>query len=205
MALDQALFERTVSSGIATARFYNWDGPAQTVGYFHQFDEGGADESTQSVRRYTGGGVVEHGEDLTFVLNFPPDSTNSAERYRWIHQALVDALVDEGFPARLETASRSSAGGHCFTQPVTSDILDQAGTKICGGAQRRSRGFVIHQGSIRLPESLRAPQAAWIDRLILKLTDRSESISDEEMAHLNARAVILTQERYAHPHWNRRA
>jgi len=203
MALDQALFEHTFSTGIATVRFYQWGELARTVGYFHRFDPNDHKNGTRPVRRFTGGGVVDHGEDLTFVLNFPESSTTTAERYRWIHQCIVEALAGAGFAATLEKEARSSAGGLCFAQPVTSDIIDATGTKIGGGAQRRSQGSVIHQGSIRLPATLRDPQAGWIDHLIHGLAECSDAINDDERKHLEARTVTLTEEQFENSQWNR--
>jgi hypothetical protein len=54
------------------------------------------------VRRFTGGGLVEHGEDLTFALTIPPRTglalADTATRYRQIHEALAGALLEAGVP-----------------------------------------------------------------------------------------------------------
>ena len=55
------------------------------------------------VRRWTGGGIVFHGEDLTYSLVIPGSDTAFAESsisiYEKIHRALCDALSETGQPA----------------------------------------------------------------------------------------------------------
>lgn len=200
MALDQALFEHAAKTGVANARFYTWEQPARTVGYFHEF--GPTDDN--AIRRFTGGGVVEHGKDLTFVLNLPKSTEMTSALYRWIHESIVGALSQTGFEARLENQQRFSAGGDCFAQPVTSDILGGDGKKIGGGAQRRSRGSVIHQGSIRLPSRLRDPHSPWIDKFLESIAKQEKKISDPEKSILDKEANRLVENRYETDQWNRR-
>ncbi len=207
MAVDQALFEQTLGSGVASARFYGWSEPATTVGYFHQFQTGSS-LPPYPVRRYTGGGLVEHGEDLTFVITLPRDSApahlTGEERYRWIHEALAGALVEAEVPVVLESAPSPSATGPCFTNAVTWDLLStKTGKKIGGGAQRRSSGAVIHQGSVRLPESLRDPEADWIDSFLSLLATRSEPLSEKKVEALRAPTMEFLTHRFSTESWNR--
>ena len=198
MALDQALFEHAAETGIANIRFYSWGEPARTVGYFHRFEP---DEKC-AIRRFTGGGVVDHGEDLTFVINLPKCSVSTGALYDWIHRQVVGALSREGIAARLESNEQTSAGGDCFALPVTSDILDSEGNKIGGGAQRRSRGSVIHQGSLRLPPALRDPDAGWIDQWLNGLAEQVEVFRSDEKQSLDKMADKLVRERYETQQWN---
>jgi lipoate-protein ligase A len=204
MALDEALFHWSCRSGTAAARFYHWDHPAVTVGYFgHRPDPAAA----PAVRRYTGGGLVEHGEDLTFVLAFPagsPPSLDTAmERYRWIHESIASALSGSAFPVALAPTALSGTPGPCFANPVPWDLIDPAsGLKIGGGAQRRTRGAVIHQGSLRLPSGLRDPGAQWIDRFLGRLADSTAPIESGIQADLLREADRLRHGRYDDPGWN---
>ncbi len=198
MALDQALFEQAATSRIANIRFYSWNGTARTVGYFHRFQPGEA----RSIRRFTGGGVVDHGKDLTFVINLPLCTSSTEALYSWIHQQIVEALASENFTACLELHEKGSTGENCFAQPVTSDILDHNNAKIGGGAQRRSRSSVIHQGSLRLPPALRNPEAGWIDTLVDKLAEHSQILSDDAKRQLDKMADKLARERYETQQWN---
>src|SRR5438045_6612653 len=64
MAIDEALLECATAPSI---RFYKWDHPALSFGYFGKFTDV-ANHSTERdlVRRWTGGGLVFNGTDLTY-------------------------------------------------------------------------------------------------------------------------------------------
>ena len=112
------------------------------------------------VRRWTGGGVVFHGEDLTYAVVIPPSdpvfSESSRSIYAAIHAALCSALAANGECAELAPAAGVvDAGaaiidrGHsCFANPVRADVMID-GRKIAGAAQRRTRRGLLQQGSIQ--------------------------------------------------------
>ncbi len=201
MALDEALFLSAVEANTVRARFYNWSAPAITLGYFHK-----GEQTADAVRRMTGGGMVEHGDDLTFSLAYPKDTdfarTSGTERYSWVHQALAHALESADFRTDL-SADFGKASGPCFAAPVRWDILDPASReKIAGGAQRRSRGAVIHQGSIRIPAELRSPGVAWIDQFLTILAEKVTLLSGEEIDLLGKSARTLEFRKYGNSDWN---
>lgn len=67
MALDEALLE---SAAAPLLRFYRWRRPALSFGYFGRYDEAAAQSSHREiVRRWTGGGIVPHGDDLTYSVD----------------------------------------------------------------------------------------------------------------------------------------
>lgn len=209
MALDEALFHWSARTGLAAARFYHWETPVLTLGYFHRAEPGDPPLPEGTVRRYTGGGLVEHGTDLTFVLTLPAGGeaarATGMERYRWIHQALADALGDGGFPVALEPTRRSFEQGPCFSHPVAWDLRDPGtGKKIGGGAQRRSRGAVIHQGSVRLPEPLRDPRAGWISDFLRRLGETAVALDESICAALSHDAAARERDRYGSADWNQR-
>jgi len=202
MALDEALFLWSVETGVAAARFYHWDRPALTTGYFHRSDP------AASVRRLTGGGLVEHGEDLTFLLALPARSeaaiTPGPRRYQWIHEALAASLAAAAFPVSLAPTGIPASIGPCFTNTVPWDLLDpKTGEKIGGGAQRRSRGAVIHQGSLRLPRSMRHPEAHWIDHFLDQIAMTASPLSAEVRERLLAESLTRESSRYGNEAWNR--
>lgn len=169
MAIDEALFRLAAANETAVARVYGWDHPAVTFGYFGKE----ADQPATAARRITGGGRVEHGEDLTLTLVFPAGTevakAPSTERYRWIHSALAAGLAEAGSQVSLFDGTFEKSES-CFASPVPWDLLDPVtGKKIGGGAQRRSRGAVIYQGSFRLPPEFRSIDAAWIGRFIERI------------------------------------
>src|SRR4051794_16451877 len=69
MAVDEALLASTATP---TLRFYRWRGPSLSFGYFGRYTEVAAQsEEREVVRRWTGGGTVAHGDDLTYSLIVP--------------------------------------------------------------------------------------------------------------------------------------
>jgi len=205
MALDEALFLWSCRTGNPVARFYHWDHAAVTVGYFGSI---AGPDCGRAVRRYTGGGLVEHGEDLTFLLALPAGSppvlAPAMERYRWIHESLARALAFTGVSVVLARSGSATAAGPCFANPVSWDLIDpSSGIKLGGGAQRRIRGAVIHQGSLRLPPDLRDPDAPWLDRFLDHLADSTEPLAPENREESLLETDRLKRCRYDDPGWNR--
>jgi len=103
MAIDEALLEQTT---VASIRFYRWHVPALSFGYFGEFNEVAIYERDRDlVRRWTGGGIVFHGDDLTYSIVIPASDSVFAESsmtiYEKIHRALADALGAGGRRAEL--------------------------------------------------------------------------------------------------------
>ncbi len=69
MAIDEALLG---SATIPTIRFYRWRSPALSFGYFGKFSDVAIYAAERDlVRRWTGGGIVFHGDDLTYSIVIP--------------------------------------------------------------------------------------------------------------------------------------
>src|ERR1700730_10967615 len=103
MAIDEALLEIATAPSI---RFYRWDQPALSFGYFGRFaDVANYASERDIVRRWTGGGIVFHGDDLTYSIvvpaNDPVFEKSSMSIYENVHQAIRHALVGEGQHAEL--------------------------------------------------------------------------------------------------------
>jgi len=149
MALDEVLLglvERPL------LRVYAWKAPCVTFGYFQKYDlVKKLYPDQQLVRRWSGGGCVEHGEDMTFSL-MVPESESVAQQvpslfYRQLHEAIVVALRQHGIEARLAAQEDQLPGESCFVAPCPCDVMSNQ-KKIVGGAQRRSRGRMLYQGSL---------------------------------------------------------
>jgi lipoate-protein ligase A len=209
MALDEALLEWTLATGSAAIRFYHWEHPVRTFGYFTRPVGSGNEGTIESpVRRFTGGGLVEHGEDLTFALAIPPRTglalADTSTRYRSIHEALAGALLEAGVPVIPVSPDSAPSQGPCFANPVPWDLIDPvSGAKLAGGAQRRSRGAVLHQGSVRLPADLRAPEALWINGFLHRLAATVRPLDEAGCEHLLSQREGLVATRYGNPLWNR--
>ena len=145
MAIDEALLE-TVA--VPSIRFYQWDHPALSFGYFGKFEEV-ANHQRDIVRRWTGGGIVFHGEDLTYSIVIPASdaafSESSTSIYEKTHRAIQGAL---GSRAELAAIAQPKISESCFANAVRSDVL-MNGRKVAGAAQRRTRRGLLQQGSIQ--------------------------------------------------------
>src|SRR6188474_772318 len=98
MAIDEGLLE---SASIPTIRFYRWRSPALSFGYFGKFTDVAIYAAERDlVRRWTGGGIVFHGDDLTYSIVIPASDSvfdeSSIAIYEKIHRSLADALNGVG-------------------------------------------------------------------------------------------------------------
>jgi lipoate-protein ligase A len=150
MAIDEALLEVAT---VPSIRFYQWDHPAISFGYFGKFDDVAAHLNGRDiVRRWTGGGIVFHGQDLTYSVVIPNSDRAFAESsisiYEKIHRALCAALAANGQSVELAAAPMPKISESCFANPVRADVLLN-GFKVAGAAQRRTRLGLLQQGSIQ--------------------------------------------------------
>ena len=172
MSIDEALLE---TARIPTIRFFRWRSPALSFGYFGKFSDVATYATDRDlVRRWTGGGIVFHGDDLTYSIVIPVSDAVFAESsiaiYEKIHRSLADVLAANGQVAELATVAalcerrkskkgdlqiaqrrskdRRSLDTNCFANPVRADVI-MDGSKIAGAAQRGTRRGLLQQGSIQ--------------------------------------------------------
>jgi lipoate-protein ligase A len=189
MAVDEALLQEAAGSGIATLRFYQWNQPTLSLGYFQKYadrESHAESVSTECVRRQSGGGAIMHDRELTYSLTIPRGhwlATDAQGLYVAVHNAIAavlrNYLPDGVSPDRLCLYDAESAVGLddepflCFARRSRGDIVYTAPTpaapplthKIVGSAQRRSRGAVLQHGSILLARSEQAPELAGLGDL----------------------------------------
>jgi lipoate-protein ligase A len=144
----------------STIRFYRWRSPALSFGYFGKFSDVAVYAAERDlVRRWTGGGIVFHGDDLTYSIVIPASDPvfdeSSIAIYEKIHRALCGALAGHDQGAELATVAKhprlgdsGSLDNECFANPVHADVM-MDGRKIAGAAQRRTRRGLLQQGSIQ--------------------------------------------------------
>ncbi len=213
MAIDEALLE---TAKVPSIRFYQWKSPALSFGYFGKFaDVANYLAERNLVRRWTGGGTVFHGEDLTYSIVIPTSDPllgeSSMSIYKEIHCALCDALAEMGQHAVV--AAIGDRGGltsamengvtdpgynsHCFAHPVRADVMID-GRKIAGAAQRRTRGGLLHQGSIQYVD-LGNGLAEWFAK---KLSNNCEPRNLPNAVHY--RAEEIAARKYASEAWLRK-
>ena len=155
MAVDEWLLETATTPVL---RVYRWRGEWGSVGYFGSLGEAMTSfPGVEWVRRWTGGGTVDHRADWTYTVVAPAGgalaSCRGAESYRLVHAALAAALVAEGIPARLSTGAEATGATLCFENPVSHDLVGPGGTKLAGAGQRRTRAGLLHQGSVAVAAS----------------------------------------------------
>jgi lipoate-protein ligase A len=149
MACDETLM---AEAGRPVLRVFRWRRPWISAGYFSDMDAAARVRPDLPLcRRWTGGGIVVHEGDFTFALVVPRGEKLALERppesYRFIHLALVEALRVLGISSAL-AAEEPPADAECFARAVQHDVVAQ-GRKVAGGAQRRTRDGLLHQGSVQ--------------------------------------------------------
>ena len=153
MAVDQVLLENI--SDIPLLRFYSWDRPSVSFGYFESLATARTifnEKTLDYIRRWTGGGIVDHRADLTYTLAIPHThpwaALRGAESYRIIHEAVAEALNETETKCMLISENSGNDSVACFANPVAYDIVTPAGDKLAGAGQKRTRHGLLHQGSI---------------------------------------------------------
>jgi lipoyl(octanoyl) transferase len=224
MAIDEALLEYATDPVI---RFYRWHSPALSFGYFGRFADVASNRDERDlVRRWTGGGIVFHGKDLTYSIVIPASDAaffeSSMSIYEKIHRALVDALAETGEravvaavgssagalaktddPGSCKTAVAiartgiSDSGYNCFANPVRADVMID-NHKVAGAAQRRTRRGLLQQGSIQGTELEDSLSEQFAQALSANCRERKV---DEEILKL---ARELVEQKYGTTEWLRK-
>ena len=150
MALDEVLLGRATGPVL---RVYRWARAAVSFGYFGKVaDVEVAWPGREMVRRWTGGGIVPHGADVTYTLLVPRGCAffriGAAESYRTIHEGIAALLAEQGQAVCMAAAAGAKISDACFENPARYDLLGADG-KIAGAAQRRTRTGLLHQGSVQ--------------------------------------------------------
>ncbi|MCL1927408.1 MAG: lipoate--protein ligase family protein [Treponema sp.] len=183
MGLDEALLESVAgsitpenSAGLPVLRFYGWNPPAVSIGYFQDLAEEVDLEAAERcgfdlVRRVSGGGAVLHRSELTYSiivnLNHPLAGKNLDESYRILCQGLIHGLALLGIESVFSG---------------TNDILTE-GKKISGNAQTRRMNCLLQHGTILLDNDvetmfsvLKAPKEKNKGKLIEEIKERVTSL-----------------------------
>lgn len=150
MAVDEALLER---AAIPILRLYRWRRASMSFGYFGRYAEVAKQaDHREIVRRWTGGGIVPHGDDLTYSIIVPAGhawfARSSLQIYAGLHEAIRAALEANGIAAMLVSSAAPRISEECFANAIRADVVSN-GQKIAGAAHRRTRAGLLHQGSIQ--------------------------------------------------------
>jgi lipoate-protein ligase A len=177
MAIDKAVLVSNSEGKVPpTVRFFTWNPPAISIGYFQSLNEevdlDGCDRlGVDYVRRITGGGAVFHDKELTYSIVIPESHSeipkNIMESYGRICGALIKGLK------QLDIESRYV--------PINDIIVDKR--KISGNAQTRKMKTVLQHGTIlidvdieKMFSLLKVPNEKIKDKLISDVKQRVTSI-----------------------------
>src|SRR5437870_5102342 len=210
MAIDEGLLER---AEIPSIRFYRWGHAALSFGYFGRFaDVANYAARRDLVRRWTGGGIVSHGDDLTYSIVIPANDAAFSEStmsiYEKVHRALRDALGSNSpelatvaavcdCRIQINSAVADRRYNDCFANPVRADVMVN-GRKVAGAAQRCTRAGLLHQGSIQHVDLGKDFTERFAQELSGKWTARN---LDQTIFN---RLQEIGQQKYANQAWLRR-
>jgi lipoate-protein ligase A len=160
MAVDEALLRSAAEDGAATLRFYRWNEPTLSLGYFQRYadrQQHAASRTCAIVRRQTGGGAILHDRELTYSLVLPPShplTRQNEQLYQIVHEVFVNSLS----PSNERTLQPS----HLHIRSEGAGIRSSGEPFLC--FERQSKGDVIfifdgdQQDDAKLsPISARAP------------------------------------------------
>jgi lipoate-protein ligase A len=186
MALDEALLESTAGGSLPALRFYGWEPPAVSVGYFQGLTEEVDVDACRRlgfdlVRRISGGGAVLHKSELTYSIVMPLDHPLAGkdlnDSYRILCAGLIEALRLLGLPALF-----SGINDILAARPGGSAA---EGRKVSGNAQTRRLGCLLQHGTVLLDndidvmfEALKVPREKIKGKLIEEVKDRVTNLRD---------------------------
>lgn len=166
MAIDEAILVAH-SKGLVppTVRFYGWNPPTLSIGYFQKIADVDFDSLRQKglgfVRRPTGGRAVLHDRELTYSIvvseTHPRMSRSVNESYRVLSMGLVEGFRQLGMTADMVSLANeeekrkyeSLGSAACFDSPSWYELVVE-GRKVTGSAQMRQNGVILQHGSILL-------------------------------------------------------
>lgn len=199
MAVDELLLASVENTPIL--RFYQWSRPEVSFGYFQNILEvQNSFESVSFVRRWTGGGVVDHRNDVTYTLIIPRGHSwtelRGADSYATIHKILVASLQSCEIDAQLIAENSGNASHLCFENPVAYDVVNQSGVKLAGAGQKRTKQGLLHQGSVcGIPEIL---QLNWRESFCRYLSKKMIQVSADVCPE---QVALLVQQKYGNTNW----
>jgi lipoate-protein ligase A len=191
MAIDELLLNHVVEHNRIILRFYQWNEPTLSIGYFQQHADRHLHEASSAcavVRRQTGGGAILHDHELTYSLAVPPAhplARDNQQLYFAVHQVIIEAMMEEETSIQqLQPLTLWQKNSQylqteepflCFQRRSRGDVVfgHSNGTqhKVVGSAQRRRRGAILQHGSILLARSPAAPELPGLTELSKIQTD----------------------------------
>jgi lipoate-protein ligase A len=198
MAIDEALLMRPSTAAIFHT--YRWESRSVSFGYFAKWALVRRQYPDRDlVRRWTGGGAVEHGEDFTYslILSRAEKSLRAPALYEALHLRIAETFREYGKPVALSDGMDDDPTMNCFDRPVQHDVT-HGGVKIAGAAIRRLRDRLLLQGSIQRTD-------LWPD-LGSRLAQKLSAVVREQqvLPQVIDIATRIANEKYGTNAWTRR-
>ena len=227
MAVDEMLLGRAAVSQVPTLRFYYWEQPTLSLGYFQPKDQRDHHKPSGSlplVRRATGGGAIVHDRELTYSLVIPITdrlTDQHREHYLAVHRSVIATLSEFGIEASLSEGvkARQDDPFLCFERRSEGDVVIES-HKVLGSAQRRRANALLQHGSLLLKSSPHAPSLPGIEDLAKTSVNSDDLVSKLQQGIQNAlkidwdfsslagdewdEAAEIAREKFGHEAWNHR-
>lgn len=162
MLIDKELFDSFKNSSLPTFRVYEWE-PSFSYGISQKID---SIKNLEDLKKYhqnyaqrmTGGGILFHGNDISYSLIIPISYVKSLsvkESYELLCRFLIHFYKSLGlnpiYAKDIESIDLSKSQ-YCQQGFEPYDILVN-GKKVGGNAQRRSKESIFQHGSISINNS----------------------------------------------------
>lgn len=151
MAIDEAVVQLIGPSDIPVLRFFDWSSPSISIGYSQKIKDVldvqlCKNEGIQVVRRFTGGGVVFHGVDITYSVMLPKRFEQDVKvMYNMIQSWIKKGLDRLGINTKQYKEIKREQSSYCFVSPSFGDIMIE-NHKIGGLAGRRIKQRMLCEG-----------------------------------------------------------
>jgi len=161
MAVDMAMVDIYKMNRVPLFRIYGWEPYSFSIGYFQKALEvldisACVRDGIPFVRRPTGGGIIYHGDEVTYSIVCSSGDIGSPatvkDGYKILCSFILEAYHQYGLsPAfAIDTGkARIEKTTLCFASFQDYDILIN-GKKIGGNAQKRHKDIIMQHGSIPL-------------------------------------------------------
>ena len=154
MAVDEALLIDAAEHNTATLRFYSWNEPTLSLGYFQRYadrQQHPASSTCAVVRRQTGGGAILHDRELTYSLTLPaghPLTKQNEKLYQIVHEVFVEILSPRDQPSASAQPLQIRGQGtkvQAADEPFLCFQRQSPGDVVFVGANAPSRNVTLSQ------------------------------------------------------------